>query len=238
MERFDGLTEKQIQRGLIIFNGLQQFDAEVDLYYSKCREYVVLGPSSVTISLNLENGENPQVCPDWKLFHNSNLKCAVSSNNKIFIILQYSIKLVDGSVEYHAGLLYIDPKESISRYVDSLEEVFDQVNLEALEEGLPWNLLYGKRNINSYIYKYNSGISRSCVLECLNSIDRIIILEDFNKAAKETLYLRRVRRLKNKKINITSPYEGSSHICYLNRIRYCYDILLAQNVIQKFNFKE
>lgn len=232
MENFNGLTNTQIQRGLMHFNGLKQFRRHEDMYYSSNGKYIVLGPTAITITRNLKTGKKPRVEMNWKLFFSSNLKNGVALRKKIFILVSYEIKFETGVTSEHLAVLFIDPQEKVARYIDSWVSSFDELNLNALQPEVPWEYMYGERIINMYSYKYHNGIPNSCTLDCLHSIDRIMHLNSFGKAATEVLFLRRVRRLQNKEINIESTYKTIDRVWYYNGLRYCYDVLLNLQIFK------
>lgn len=233
MEKFDGMSDRRIREGLMRFNGLKRFGRHEDMFYSKNGKYIVLGPTTIVIRRNLKTGKKPRVDINWKLFFSSNLKNAVALRKKIFLMVSYEILLEDGSEDQHIAILFVDPAEQVARYIDSWTSSFDEINANAIQQEVPWEYLYGEKQVNLYVYKYNNGIPNSCALDCLYSIDRIMYLNSFQKAATETLFLRRVRHLKNNKINIKSPYDFTGHVWYYNGMRYCYDVLVQQRVIRE-----
>lgn len=233
MEKFAGLTNKQIRRGLKRFNGLKKFRRNEDIFYSSDGKFIVLGPSSVSVTRNLITGKKPRVEINWKVFHSSNLKNGIALQKKIFIMIEYEVKFPDGSEMEHLAILLVDPQEKVARYIDSFTECFDKINSDALQREIPWEVMYGEKEIILYIFKYHGGIKDSCTLDCLHSIDRIMHLNSFTKAATECLFLRRVRRFQNQEINIQSPYEKMEEIWFYNGIRYCHDVLLKTKVIKQ-----
>lgn len=231
MESFDGLTNSQIQRGLQEFNKLKKFSKNEDIYYSR-NGYLVIGPNAITITRNLVTRKKPHLEINWKNFHSSNLKNGIALRKKNFVLVEYVIRLENNSKLEHLAVLYVDPREKTAQYVDSYTPNFDKMNLDKLEQEVPWESLYGVKTIKPYFYKYDGGIPNACVLDCLHSIDRIMSLNSFEKAAAETIFLRRVRRLQDNKINIEFHYKRSDYISYFNGIRYCYDILLNKNIFK------
>lgn len=233
MEDFKGLTNKQIQRGLMRFNGLKKFRRDEDVFYSSNGKFIVLGPTAITITRNLRTGKKPYVDINWKVFFSSNFKNGIFLRKKVFIMVVHQVKLADESEDEHLAVIFLDPQEKVARYIDSWIPAFDKINLDAMQKHIPWEVIYGDQNIIPYVYKYENGIPNCCTLDCLFTIDRIMNLNSFSKAATEALFLRRVRRLENQNINIKFPYKRIDYIWYYNGLRYCYDALLNEKVFTR-----
>lgn len=229
MDNFRGLSIKQIQGGLIHYNKLKRFGRK-DIFYSQIDGSVVLGPTAFRIYSN-RSAEILCTTIDWKLFTCADLKRAVATQRKIFIIVHYVVLEEQKIIGAHVGLLLIDPADNQkARYIDTWPGSFEKPYIDTIGFEVPWRFLGGKKQIASYTYKFECGIQNSCALQCLHAIDRLSGTLSFKECATKNLFLKRMGLAGN---NFAKPALKNHQVYQLQyqiELLYCLSVLLDKKI--------